>query len=168
MHFVFNHFWTSYYPAVYAFVDSDYISFIKNTAKLFPIQAKCNYYNIGPSGSMQEFDALCFLPQNNVSQKIFVVLYIWYIIIFVMQVVNCIYESLYMLSPYLRKCHLSRMCQPVSVFDNNNFTSHFTHHGVWFSLGIIEKNMSPILFQDLLKDLIEKTETKKAGGGKQK
>lgn len=56
MNSVFNNFWFEFYPAIEAFVRNDMKSFAKNSAILFPSQAKCDYFNFGSSGTIQKID----------------------------------------------------------------------------------------------------------------
>lgn len=170
MHTVFNDFWTSFTPAIVALITEDYHNFTMHSAKLFPTQAKCLYHNFGPSGSPQNHDALCFLPQNTVNEKIFVFFYFWFIMVSIIQVISCLFLASMMFSKYLRKRHLHIMCNSVFTYRYNDFYSRFSHCGLWFSLRLIHKNLGPILFQDLLDDLInpEKAKMKLIGDGDKK
>lgn len=160
MHHVFNGFWISFAPAIIALITEDYRNFTMHSAKLFPTQAKCLYQNIGKGGSVQTKDALCFLPQNTVNEKIFVFLYFWFISVTIIQVVSCLYLTSMMFSKYLRKRHLNIMCNSVFTYRYNDFYSKYSHCGLWFALRLIHKNLGPILFKDLLGDLINPEKTK--------
>ena len=46
---------------------------------VFPKVAKCNFYRQGPSGTMQNRDALCVLPVNIFNEKIYIFLWFWLI-----------------------------------------------------------------------------------------
>lgn len=169
MHIVFNGFWVTYYPAMASLVNIDYRNFTKHSAILFPTQAKCLYHNFGLSGSIQNHDALCFLPQNTVNEKIFVFYYFWFVFIFVFQAINNLYWTGLLLSSYLRKSDLCEMSKSVYVHRKKLFFSHFGHMGVWFSLSIIRMNLNMFLFNDLLKDLVGHSTMKQDsgnGGGK--
>jgi hypothetical protein len=48
-------------------------------ARLFPKLTKCTIHTFGPGGSSQTHDALCVLPLNVVNEKIFVLLWFWFI-----------------------------------------------------------------------------------------
>ncbi len=41
-------------------------------------------YLFGPSGTLQNLDALCVLPLNILHDKIFLILWFWYFILFLM------------------------------------------------------------------------------------
>jgi hypothetical protein len=56
MTLIFNNFWVEFYPAIKAFLRHDFEDFAKQSAVLFPSQAKCDYFNFGASGSIQQID----------------------------------------------------------------------------------------------------------------
>lgn len=46
---------------------------------VFPKVAKCNFYRQGPTGTIQNRDALCVLPVNILNEKIYIFLWFWLI-----------------------------------------------------------------------------------------
>ena len=44
---------------------------------VFPKVAKCNFYRQGPTGTIQNRDALCVLPVNIFNEKIYIFLWFW-------------------------------------------------------------------------------------------
>lgn len=88
---VITDFWIDYKPAVASFFRGDFTKFNRDAARIFPIQAKCNFDVYGPSGGIQKRDSLCILPQNVLYEKIFVLLYIWYFVILVCAILNFFY-----------------------------------------------------------------------------
>lgn len=90
MNLVFNHFWFEYFPAIVALLTHDMPAFARDSSIIFPSQAKCDYFNFGPSGTIQQVDALCLLPQNVVNEKVFVFLYFWMVALLVLEIFNVI------------------------------------------------------------------------------
>jgi hypothetical protein len=127
MDLVFNNFWVQYFPAISALLRKDMEAFAKQSSIIFPAQAKCDYFNFGPSGSIQRIDALCILPQNVVSEKIFVFLYFWML----MMVFCMLWHIFWLIVKLFRQCRKGR-----------NF-------GYGFVLSIYKKNLSPVLVDDL-------------------
>lgn len=159
MHKVFNNFWVEYRPAIAALLDQDFTRFSQNSAKLFPTQAKCFYYDFGPSGTQQKQDALCFLPQNTINEKIFVFLYFWFIAMVVVAVLSLVH-SIAMLSMKSFRCKDIRgMTQ--GKRPSKNFLRFNSDVGYWFVLCLIRKNLSSALFNDMISDLIELSGKKK-------
>lgn len=128
MTLVFNNFWVEYLPAITSLLGGDMPAFAKNSALLFPSQAKCDYFNFGSSGTIQHIDALCILPQNVVNEKIFVFLYLWMLILMLFTVLHIICLGI----------KLSYQCRK-----NHEF-------GYGLVLSIIKKNLNPVLVDDLL------------------
>lgn len=48
---------------------------------VFPRLTKCNFFKYGPSGTIQNIDAMCVLAQNVLNEKIYLFLWIWFLIL---------------------------------------------------------------------------------------
>lgn len=48
-------------------------------SRVFPWMTKCIFHKYGGSGTIQRFDALCVLGMNIINEKIFLLLWAWYI-----------------------------------------------------------------------------------------
>lgn len=48
---------------------------------VFPKVTKCDFFKYGASGTIQRHDALCIMALNVINEKIFVVLWFWYLIL---------------------------------------------------------------------------------------
>lgn len=128
MTLVFNNFWVEFFPAIKALLRNDIPEFTKQAAVIFPSQAKCDYFNFGSSGTIQQIDSLCILPQNVVNEKIFVFLYFWMIILSAFTLLHVI-------------------CVVIKLRHQCNKDRDF---GYGLVLAIIKKNLSPVLVDDLL------------------
>jgi innexin len=128
MTLVFNNFWVEFFPAIVALLRNDIPGFAKASSTLFPSQAKCDYFNFGSSGTIQQIDALCLLPQNVVNEKIFVFLYLWMALLLVFTLLHVICVTI----------KIRHQCKK-----NHDF-------GYGLALSIMKKNLSPILVDDLL------------------
>lgn len=153
MHFVMNNFWVEYQPAITALLQQNYTSFSQHSAILFPTQAKCFYYDFGASGSRQERDALCFLPQNTINEKIFVFLYFWFIIVLFISVLNIGRFALLLTFKCIRSYDVRRMSDRPYSRRTEGFFYNYSDYGYWFILSLLHKNLNPVLFRDLLIDL---------------
>lgn len=128
MTLVFNNFWVEYFPAIKSLLRADMAEFAKHSSILFPSQAKCEYFNFGPSGTIQQIDALCLLPQNVINEKIFVFLYFWMLILLV-----CMFMHM--------------VCLIIKLWHQCKKDRNF---GYGLVLSIYKKNLSPVLIDDLL------------------
>ena len=49
-------------------------------AVVFPKVTKCTFHKYGPSGSIQTHDGLCVLPLNIINEKIYVFMWLWFVL----------------------------------------------------------------------------------------
>ena len=70
---------------------------------VFPKVTKCTFHMYGPSGTIQRHDALCILALNIISEKIFVFLWFWFVL-------------LAMISARLRFTSIGRMIPTVKTY----------------------------------------------------
>lgn len=128
MTLVFNNFWVEFYPAIRALLRNDMPDFARQSAILFPSQAKCDYFNFGSSGTIQHIDSLCLLPQNVLNEKVFVFLYFWMIILLIFTILHVI-------------CVIIKL--RIQCKKDRDF-------GYGIVLSVMKKNLSPVLVDDLL------------------
>jgi hypothetical protein len=49
---------------------------------------RCHLDLFGPSGTLQKLDALCVLPLNILHDKVYLILWYWYLVLFVVTVLQ--------------------------------------------------------------------------------
>lgn len=146
-------FWTHYAKAISAVAFGQTADWYKHSSMVFPKQAKCLFYSYGPSGGIQQIDSLCLLPLNNLNEKIFVVIWIWYIVLLSITVVNGIYVAFSFTNKNLRLAFLkSRTMLLVSNKQICSATNN-GHLGDCFVLKQMAKNLNPIIFIEIMEDL---------------
>ncbi|KAF0769270.1 innexin inx3-like [Aphis craccivora] len=59
---------------------------------IFPRLSKCNFFKYGPSGTIQNVDAMCILTQNVLNEKIYLLLWIWFLILAIISIFALIYR----------------------------------------------------------------------------
>ena len=59
---------------------------------VFPKVAKCDFHQIGASGTEEKVDTMCVLPLNVVNEKMYYFLWLWYICLAVAGIVNIAYR----------------------------------------------------------------------------
>jgi len=59
---------------------------------IFPRITKCNFFKYGPSGTIQNVDAMCILSQNVLNEKIYLLLWIWFLILVIISICALIYR----------------------------------------------------------------------------
>lgn len=59
---------------------------------VFPKITKCHFRKFGPSGSLQMHDTLCVMALNIINEKIYAVLWFWYLFVLVMTVLGLVWR----------------------------------------------------------------------------
>uniref|UniRef100_T1JN41 Innexin n=1 Tax=Strigamia maritima TaxID=126957 RepID=T1JN41_STRMM len=49
--------------------------------QVFPRVTKCIFHKYGPSGTVQRHDSLCVLPLNIVNEKIYLIMWFWFVVL---------------------------------------------------------------------------------------
>lgn len=75
---------------------------------VFPRVTKCTFHKFGPSGTIQEHDALCILALNILNEKIYIVLWFWFIILTIMSGMALAYSIAVVTLPSIRETILLR------------------------------------------------------------
>lgn len=155
MDVVFNGFWYKYIHALAAIPVYDWNLWNLMTSRVFPKVAKCEMFVYGPSGTPNIMDILCVLPLNILNEKIFAVLYVWFLFIALLAIMNILYRLLVICCPELRlqllRTHLNGM--PKSHVREVLASAGY---GDWFVLMCVSINVNPTLFRELLEQLYAK------------
>ncbi|XP_064097505.1 innexin inx2-like [Macrobrachium nipponense] len=123
--------------------------------KVFPKVAKCNFELYGASGSLNKHDGLCILPINILNEKIYILLWFWFIIVAVMTGVGILYRVATVILPGLRTMLLrvrSKLTDPTDIQD----VAHRSEIGEWFLLYQLSKNIDPLIYKEFIHDLAMK------------
>ena len=72
-------------------------------SRVFPRVTKCTFHKYGGSGTIQNLDALCVLGMNILSEKIYVFLWFWFVILAIITGVGLIYRAITIFSSDTRK-----------------------------------------------------------------
>ncbi|KAH8295951.1 hypothetical protein KR018_006921 [Drosophila ironensis] len=152
MDVVFNGFWHKYIHALAAIPVYDWNLWNLMTSRVFPKVAKCEMFMYGPSGTPNILDILCVLPLNILNEKIFAVLYVWFLFIAMLAAINICYRLVlvccFELRLQLLRTHLRGM--PKSHVREVLSTGGY---GDWFVLMCVSINVNPSLFRELLEQL---------------
>lgn len=70
---------------------------------IFPRITKCTFHKYGSSGTIQKHDALCVLALNILNEKIYILLWFWFIILAVMSGLAMLYSIVIVLMPSIRE-----------------------------------------------------------------
>merc|ERR1740124_392443 len=101
--------------------------------KVFPRVTKCTWEQYGPSGSTENKDAICILSINIINEKIYIILWFWFIIVIVWTAISLMVE-LVLVSYYdLRLKYLSYGCRSALKKDLDVIMKR-GNYGDWFLL----------------------------------
>jgi len=71
-------------------------------SRVFPKMTKCDFHMYGPSGTLQNVDALCVLGVNALNEKIFLVLWFWLLLLLIVSLLQLLVRSALLLHPSWR------------------------------------------------------------------
>lgn len=120
--------------------------------KVFPRMTKCLFHKYGYSGAIERHDALCFLPLNIVNEKIYVVLWFWYVFIFIVTSLCLLQRIVLVLFPCMRYYKLRQLAPSTDKKHLEKLTSTV---GNYFILFLLANNMKPYYFKDMIEVVIK-------------
>ena len=117
--------------------------------KVFPKVAKCQFSKYGPSGSVQNHDALCVLPLNIINEKIYIFLWFWFILLASITGMFLLYRLGVLFGAGIRTAMIQARSGRVSrdkIADilGEPGLNYFQQIGDFFLLYLIAKNMDEV------------------------
>ncbi|KAF0289299.1 Innexin inx2 [Amphibalanus amphitrite] len=128
-------------------------------ALVFPKMTKCTFHKYGASGTVQRIDGLCVLPLNIINEKIYIMLWFWFIVLSVLTGLVLLYRIAQVFHPQLRLQLLMVRARLASHHDVA-IVARKCQIGDWFVLYQMGKNMDPIAFKELIGKLAMRFEGK--------
>ncbi|XP_050553199.1 innexin inx7-like [Spodoptera frugiperda] len=135
---------------------------------VFPKVTKCIFHKYGPSGSIQQHDALCVMALNIIHEKIYAVLWFWLLFLFIVSVIAVIWRIasffLYRRSPKFNMMMFQRATD--AKFDPMNVI-HIVNgcqFADWLFLYYLAKNMQGAVFKELFTRLANELAKKEVAG----
>jgi len=120
----------------------------------FPRLAACDYTRYGPGGGQETKQALCILGLNMINDKIFMVIWVWYVFIFLMGGFRFIYRifqvSFWRVRYFLIKRKIRRYFRKD---ENDQHIQYYIQHcsiGDWLVLYQMSRNMNKRFFSDFI------------------
>ncbi|CAH0563587.1 unnamed protein product [Brassicogethes aeneus] len=130
-----------------------------NMSVIFPTLAKCTYYKYGPSGSMQNHDALCVLPLNILNEKLFLILWFWLYILLAISAVAVLYRLLFMIVPAVRVYMHMGQVRSIGKKKATMIVKSLSF-GDFFVMYNIGKNVNPMVYKELVNGVYDQVRTK--------
>lgn len=129
--------------------------------RVFPTMTKCIYERFGPSGTMETRDGICIMPQNTVNSKIYVFLWFWFYILAFIGAIQTLCFLVYAAFPSLR-LRSFRSSSPLNTPKEVEVVFRKLGLGDWFLLGMLQRNMNPLAYKELISQMAQLKETSEA------
>lgn len=114
--------------------------------KVFPRMTKCTFHVFGASGDVERHDAFCLLSVNHVNEKIFIVIWFWFMGLLIASAIGVIYRMITYSSPDLRIIVLQARCRMASPLVLEEIVSR-SSPADWFLLSLLAKNLDAFNFK---------------------
>lgn len=143
-------FWSNYATALAGLFTCNYDVWTKYTNYVFPKIAKCDFLFIGPSGSIQYSDSLCLLSLNILNEKIFAVIWIWFVVLGLISLCNILHLIIFVPMKSYRILSLkARTTRGLSRSHICKATDNCCY-GYWFILCQMSRNINKVELTDLM------------------
>jgi len=161
MDFFFGGQFTAYGTKVLSETEKEIEDRVDPMNRVFPKVTKCTFHEYGPSGTIQNKDGLCILAMNIINEKIYVFLWFWYIFITVWTAIHLMVRFLSLVSSY---CRYLLFCNRVRAVNRNDVSVVLKkcQYGDWFLLMQMSKHINPAVFYDVVLDLRDSMDKKRA------
>lgn len=123
--------------------------------RVFPKMTKCDFHKYGPSGTIQTHDAMCVMALNIINEKIYAVLWFWFVFVLIpVSVAALVWRAVqYLLhssEPFNRL--LLREASPGVRLDPVDLAviARQTTYSDWLFMYYLSGNMDGAVFRDLL------------------
>ena len=104
-------------------------------------------------------DGLCVLPLNIVNEKIYVLMWFWFIILAVISGLSLMYRLAVILGSQVR-FYLLRAQARLASRNEVELVARKCQIGDWFVLLLLGKNIDPLVYKELISDLARRFEGK--------
>lgn len=123
--------------------------------RVFPKMTKCDFHKYGPSGTLQTHDALCVMALNIINEKIYVVLWYWFVVVLIPVSVAALLWRAVQYFMYSRESFnrlVLREASPGARIDAVDLAviAHQTTFSDWLFMYYLSGNMDGAVFRDLL------------------
>jgi len=123
----------------------------------FPRIASCDYWRWGPGGLQENINAICILALNMINDKVFLVLWWWFLFVSIVGVTRLIYRLVQTQSSFVRyqliNLRMNRYFKKSTKLTKiESFITQATL-GDWFVLYQLSKNLNRPFFMDFLTHL---------------
>lgn len=139
----------TYGTEVINFTEADYQTRTDPMVRVFPRVTKCAFYTTGSTGDSQLIDSICVIPINIINEKIYIVLWFWFVFLAVLSGLALVYRLVTAFVPRVRLYLLRARASSVSAEHLAMITSD-VKFGDWFILYLLSKNINSYIFKEVV------------------
>ncbi|KAG0694867.1 Innexin inx3 [Chionoecetes opilio] len=138
MNSFFNGAFRDYGIKVFSELSSDDEKKVSPFTEVFPRTAKCTFYKYGMSGTIVPIDSLCILPHNILNEKIYLAMWIWFIILTIITSLQLIWHLVFYSSMSLKKKLVARRirCALPARMEQALRTMHLGDFCLLYNIGV--------------------------------
>ena len=118
---------------------------------VFPKTTKCTFHKYGASGTVEHIDGICMLPINILNEKIYVIMWFWFIMLAALSGLMLLYRVALMI-PRVR-LQVLLMRAKLAPSDQVAIVGRKCQVSDWFLLQRMGNNMDSIAFKELIRML---------------
>ena len=133
--------------------DGTYSGAINPMCNAFPTIVSCAVTTYGVNGEADTKSHICLLGQNIMNQKIFLVLWLWFVVLFSVSACHIIYRLTTFLVPDFQARAIKGHMRTKDDAAVKKLQFGFDHIGNWFLLTQIGSNSNPYAFRIFMEDL---------------
>ena len=127
----------------------------------FPTVVNCVSKFAGTTGAIDERSIICILGQNVMNQKIYLVLWFWFMVLFSVSGCMIVYRSLTFGIPSFQRMTIQSFIKSRDDRAVQALKLDYEHIGNWFVLGQIGRNSTPYNFRTFLDEIVGKKKARK-------
>ncbi|AAS90271.1 innexin Vnx-b17 [Ichnoviriform fugitivi] len=117
--------------------------------RVFPTITRCTFHKYGPSGSLENYEGLCILPENVVNEKIYIFLWFWFYVLAIISGIVVLYRIALLASPALRLYMFRKTCL-MNFPDDVQLVHEQLQIGDWLLVHGLWKNTNPMIYKELI------------------
>jgi len=120
---------------------------------VFPTTVSCQFAFFGANGYKDSRSNICIMGQNLMNQRIYLVLWTWFVVLFVVSACMILYRILTLILPNLQRSEIRQFIKSRNDDAVQALKLDFDHIGNWFLLAQIGRNSTPYSFRDFLNEV---------------
>ncbi|GIY16822.1 innexin shaking-B [Caerostris extrusa] len=120
---------------------------------LFPRVTKCIFRRYGKTSNIETYDALCIMTLNIISEKLFIFLWFWLVILAALSSINLLLNLILVVIPIFRTYALRLRLHHINFTKLHALIRQGNYGDFFFLLDLLSLNVDNILFTELVREI---------------